>query len=96
MTDGDGGGAGGGRILWTGEAVQGLVALLVSEVVGGGAGIVVVGDPGQCAATLQEFIDLGCTSFCLSGYLHDEEATRFARWVRPLLAERNSGRMLAA
>jgi alkanesulfonate monooxygenase len=51
-----------------------------------GAGIVVVGNPRQCADTLQEFIDLGCTSFCLSGYLHDEEATRFARWVRPLLA----------
>lgn len=61
-----------------------------------GAGIVVVGDPAQCAATLQQFIDLGCTSFCLSGYLHDEEATRFARWVRPLLAERNRGRMAAA
>ena len=61
-----------------------------------GAGIVVVGNPQQCAATLQQFIDLGCTSFCLSGYLHDEEATRFARWVRPLLAERNRGRMLAA
>lgn len=61
-----------------------------------GAGIVVVGNPQQCAATLQQFIDLGCTSFCLSGYLHDEEATRFARWVRPLLAERNPGRMPAA
>jgi alkanesulfonate monooxygenase len=61
-----------------------------------GAGIVVVGNPLQCAETLQQFIDLGCTSFCLSGYLHDEEATRFARWVRPLLAERNQGRMLAA
>jgi alkanesulfonate monooxygenase len=61
-----------------------------------GAGIVVVGNPVQCAETLQQFIDLGCTSFCLSGYLHDEEATRFARWVRPLLAERNQGRMLAA
>jgi alkanesulfonate monooxygenase len=61
-----------------------------------GAGIVVVGNPRQCAATLQQFIDLGCSSFCLSGYLHDEEATRFARWVRPLLVERNQGRMLAA
>lgn len=61
-----------------------------------GAGIVVVGNPTQCAATLQRFIDLGCSSFCLSGYLHDEEATRFARWVRPLLMERNPGRMLAA
>lgn len=58
-----------------------------------GAGIVVVGDPQQCADTLQQFIDIGCHSFCLSGYLHDEEASRFARWVRPLLAERNPGRM---
>ncbi len=60
-----------------------------------GAGIVVVGNPDQCADTLQEFIDIGCTSFCLSGYLHDEEATRFGRWVRPLLAERNPGRVPA-
>lgn len=58
-----------------------------------GAGIVVVGNPRQCADTIQQFIDLGCRSFCLSGYLHDEEATRFARWVRPLLVERNPGRM---
>lgn len=61
-----------------------------------GAGIVVVGNPEQCAATLQEFIDIGCVSFCLSGYLHDAEAARFARWVRPLLMRRNPGRMLAA
>jgi alkanesulfonate monooxygenase len=60
-----------------------------------GAGIVVVGDPRQCAETLQQFIDLGCHSFCLSGYLHDAEAERFARWVRPLLAARNPGRMAA-
>lgn len=50
-----------------------------------GAGIAVVGDPQQCAVTLQQFIDAGCTSFCLSGYLHDEEAERFGRLVRPLL-----------
>ena len=61
-----------------------------------GAGIVVVGNPWQCAGTLQQFIDLGCHSFCLSGYLHDAEAERFARLVRPLLAARNQGRMLAA
>ncbi len=60
-----------------------------------GAGIVVVGDPRQCAETLQQFIDLGCHSFCLSGYLHDAEAERFARWVRPLLVQRNPGRMAA-
>ena len=58
-----------------------------------GAGIVVVGDPQQCADTLQQFIDIGCHSFCLSGYLHDEEATRFANWVRPILARQNPGRM---
>ncbi|MBK1659619.1 LLM class flavin-dependent oxidoreductase [Paracraurococcus ruber] len=61
-----------------------------------GAGVAVVGDPAQCAAALQRFIDIGCHSFCLSGYLHDEEAVRFARWVRPILAERNADRMKAA
>ncbi len=60
-----------------------------------GAGIAVVGDPEQCAAQLQEFIDAGCHSFCLSGYLHDEEARRFQALVRPLLAAQNSGRMAA-
>ncbi|MFT7650903.1 MAG: alkanesulfonate monooxygenase [Limisphaerales bacterium] len=57
-----------------------------------GAGIAVVGNPQQCAATLQQFIDAGCHSFCLSGYLHDEEAERFGRLVRPLLVEQNPGR----
>lgn len=61
-----------------------------------GAGIAVVGDPQQCADTLQKFIDLGCHSFCLSGYLHDEEAERFGKWVMPILRERNRERMLAA
>ncbi len=60
-----------------------------------GAGIAVVGDPRQCADTLQQFIDIGCHSFCLSGYLHDAEAERFARLVRPILAQRNRGRMSA-
>lgn len=60
-----------------------------------GAGIAVVGDPQQCAATLQQFIDAGCHSFCLSGYLHHEEAERFGRLVRPLLAKQNPGLMAA-
>lgn len=60
-----------------------------------GAGIAVVGNPEQCAAQLQEFIDAGCQSFCLSGYLHDEEARRFKALVRPLLAARNPGRIAA-
>jgi alkanesulfonate monooxygenase len=58
-----------------------------------GAGIAVVGNPAQCAATLQQFIDAGCHSFCLSGYLHDEEAERFGRLVRPILAANNPGRL---
>ena len=60
-----------------------------------GAGIVIVGNPEQCANTLQEFIDIGCHSFCLSGYLHDEECERCHRLVRPILADRNRGRMPA-
>lgn len=60
-----------------------------------GAGIAVVGDPAQCAATLQQFIDAGCHSFCLSGYLHDEEAERFGRLIRPTLAANNRGRLVA-
>lgn len=50
-----------------------------------GAGVAVVGNPQQVAAQLQEFVDVGCSSFCLSGYLHDEEAERFGRLVMPLL-----------
>jgi alkanesulfonate monooxygenase len=60
-----------------------------------GAGIAVVGNPAQCAAMLQHFIDAGCHSFCLSGYLHDEEAERFGRLVRPILAVNNRGRLAA-
>jgi alkanesulfonate monooxygenase len=58
-----------------------------------GAGIAIVGNPEQCADTLQQFIDIGCHSFCLSGYLHDAECERFHRLVRPILADRNKGRM---
>ncbi|HUN53471.1 MAG TPA: LLM class flavin-dependent oxidoreductase [Candidatus Sulfotelmatobacter sp.] len=61
-----------------------------------GAGIAMVGTPEQCAGVLQKFIDLGCHSFCLSGYLHDEEAERFGKWVMPILRQRNGERMQAA
>ncbi|MGH6751231.1 MAG: LLM class flavin-dependent oxidoreductase [Bradyrhizobium sp.] len=60
-----------------------------------GAGIAVVGNPAQCADTLQQFIDAGCHSFCLSGYLHDEEAERFGRLIRPILVENNRNRWAA-
>lgn len=58
-----------------------------------GAGIAVVGNPEQCAATLQQFIDAGCHSFCLSGYLHHEEAARFGQWIRPILEANNPDRL---
>ncbi len=61
-----------------------------------GAGIAIVGNPQQCADVMQRFIDVGCHSFCLSGYLHDEEAERFGRLVRPLIAARNPGRLAVA
>ena len=34
----------------------------------------------QIAAQLQEFIDAGCSGFCLSGYPHHVEAERFGGW----------------
>lgn len=51
-----------------------------------GAGVAVVGNPQQVAAQLLEFVEAGCSGFCLSGYSHDEEAERFGRLVMPLLA----------
>ena len=52
-----------------------------------GAGVAVVGNPEQVASQLLDFIDAGCTGFCLSGYPHHEEAERFGRLVMPLLKE---------
>lgn len=48
-----------------------------------GAGIAVVGNPEQVAATLDEFVAAGCTSFCLSGYPHAKAARIFAEKVLP-------------
>jgi alkanesulfonate monooxygenase len=48
-----------------------------------GAGVLIVGNPEQVAGQLQEFIDLGISEFCLSGYPHHEEAERFGRLVMP-------------
>lgn len=50
-----------------------------------GAGVCVVGDPDQVADTLAQFVAVGCTHFCLSGYPHDEAATRVGRDVLPRL-----------
>jgi alkanesulfonate monooxygenase len=48
-----------------------------------GAGIAIVGNPAQVAATLQEFVDAGCSTFCLSGYPHAEAARMFTQKVMP-------------
>lgn len=57
-----------------------------------GAGVAIVGNPEQCAAVFQKYIDVGCHSFCLSGWLHDEEAERFGRLVLPVIRRNNPGR----
>ncbi|MBL8322760.1 MAG: LLM class flavin-dependent oxidoreductase, partial [Acinetobacter sp.] len=51
----------------------------------GGAGTALVGDPETVAARIQEYADLGISTFIFSGYPHLEEAIRFAELVFPLL-----------
>jgi alkanesulfonate monooxygenase len=55
-----------------------------------GAGVAVVGNPQQVAETLDQFIEIGCTEFCLSGNPHAEEATRFGELVMPYFASRRA------
>lgn len=50
-----------------------------------GAGTAVVGNPQQVAAQLQDFIDVGISGFCLSGYPHAQEAAFFGKHVMPRL-----------
>ena len=61
-----------------------------------GAGVAIVGNPRQVADTLQEFIDIGCTEFCLSGYPHAAEAERFGKLVMPLFEGRITSEPLVA
>ncbi|MBN9266637.1 MAG: LLM class flavin-dependent oxidoreductase [Hyphomicrobium sp.] len=60
-----------------------------------GAGIAIVGDPRQVAATIQEFVDAGCTTFCLSGYPHAEAARIFSQKVMPYFEGRIADRLPA-
>ncbi|MFP3122448.1 FMNH2-dependent alkanesulfonate monooxygenase [Ectobacillus funiculus] len=57
----------------------------------GGAGTALVGNPGQVAARMKEYADLGIDTFVLSGYPHLEEAYQFAELVFPLLPLKNRG-----
>ncbi len=52
-----------------------------------GAGVAVVGNPRQVANQLMEFVDAGCSGFCLSGYPHANEAQIFGEHVMPLLRD---------
>jgi alkanesulfonate monooxygenase len=53
-----------------------------------GAGVVIVGNPEQVAGQIEEYAEIGISSFCLSGWPHDEEAERFGRLVMPLIKNR--------
>lgn len=68
--------------LWTGISM-----------VRAGAGIAVVGNPEQVAATLDEFVRAGCTSFCLSGFPHAAAARIFSTKVMPYFKGRISDRL---
>ena len=53
-----------------------------------GAGVMIVGDPDQVASTIQDYVELGCTSFCLRAIPTTRKptgscATKFARRRRP-------------
>ena len=60
-----------------------------------GAGVAVVGNPEQVAETLEQFIEIGCTEFCLSGSPHAREATRFGELVMPYFASRRAPELAA-
>ena len=51
-----------------------------------GCGAAIVGNPDQVEAKLRRYMDLGISSFILSGYPHREEARRFGELVLPRFA----------
>ncbi len=65
-----------GPHLWTG----------ISQV-RAGAGIAVVGNPDRVTATLNAFVDAGCTSFRLSGYPHAQAVRYSCQNVQPLMVD---------
>jgi alkanesulfonate monooxygenase len=58
-----------------------------------GAGIAIVGNPDQVASTLNEFVEAGCSSFCLSGYPHAHAARIFSEKVMPYFSGRISSEL---
>ena len=78
------------------EASPRLGPTVRSSTIRTGAGVAVVGSPQQVADTLQEFIDIGCTEFCLSGYPHAREAERFGEMLMPFFKDRITSEPLIA
>ena len=48
-----------------------------------GCGAAIVGSPAQVEAKLRRYMELGISSFILSGYPHQQEARRFGELVLP-------------
>ena len=68
--------------LWHGPALFSGINLVRQ-----GAGTMLVGSPEVVAEAMREYIDLGATTFILSGWPHDEEARNFGKYLLPLLPD---------
>ena len=68
--------------LWHGPALFSGINLVRQ-----GAGTMLVGSPEVVADAMREYIDLGATTFILSGWPHDEEARNFGKYLLPLLPD---------
>ncbi len=68
--------------LWHGPALFSGVNLVRQ-----GAGTMLVGSPQVVADAMREYIDIGATTFILSGWPHDAEAKNFGKYLLPLLPE---------
>ena len=62
----------------------------------GGGAVMIVGNPEQVAETIEEYIGIGTTTFCLSGFPHHTEAERFGRLVMPYFADRRAPEAISA
>ena len=46
-----------------------------------------VGSPEVVADAMREYIEVGATTFILSGWPHDKEASNFGKYLLPLLPD---------
>ena len=68
--------------LWHGPALFSGINLVRQ-----GAGTMLVGSPEVVADAMREYIEVGATTFILSGWPHDAEARNFGKYLLPLLPE---------